>query len=379
MRLTSLIGVPILLSLAVPISAGANSTIDQLSVRLPVNHTQALERWLAGHRDAPAEQRGRAYGALCKAEQRAGRYRAAAEACRREVEAQGRHPDPGTVQAFEFLDALADVPPIHVEGVVDSPLTYGWTGMAEVQVEIDGQTSSWGVDTGAEVAVMSESDAALMHVRMLNRSAKVHGSTPGTAGGRLGVIDKMHVGGARIDNVPVFVQPDATLTFDGHRVPPLFSVAIMYAFGRTEFADHGKRLRLMPARAKPLSGLLSWNESGVAIELGVGRGRVRAHLDTGANVSELNFSTLSLLSAHQRSRLTATSDRLAGVSGEVERRRVHASSMEIALGNDKCRLQRMNFGSETGGVQGRVGIDLVKSCSDFMFDVSTMTFSARGD
>jgi hypothetical protein len=265
-----------------------------------------------------------------------------------------------------------------VHGEVDAPLAYGWTGMAEIAVEIDGVTSSWGVDTGAELSTMSESDARRLHVRMLDAPLEIHGSTPGTSPGHIGVIDHLSVGGARIDNVPVFVVPDSSVTFDGHRVPPLFGAPILYAFGRVEFADHARRLRLTRAQPMPLPGRLSWNESGIAIELGLQHGRVEAHLDTGANVSELNQSARTLLTSSQRSRLTLSSARLAGISGQIERRLWRSPPLDIALGGGSCRVDGMEFGPEIAGAQGRVGIDLVKSCADFVFDVSTMTYAARG-
>jgi hypothetical protein len=117
----------------------------------------------------------------------------------------------------------------------------------------------------------------------------------------------------------------------------------------------------------------------LTIELGLARGRVEAHLDTGANVSELNVSTRALLTAVQRSRLTLSTGRLAGVSGQIQRRRWHSHPLDLNLGGGICRLDGLEFGDERAGAQGRVGIDLVKSCGNFVLDVSTMTFSARGD
>jgi len=225
---------------------------------------------------------------------------------------------------------------------------------------------------------MSASDAVRYRVRMLNEALRVEGSTPGAANGHLGVIDHMRIAGARIDNVPVFVLPDAALTFGDRKVPPLFGAPILYAFGRVEFADHARRLRLLPAQAGLLPGRLTWTDAGVAVELGLARGRLQAHLDTGANVSELNLTTRALLTAVQRSRLTFSSGRLAGVSGQIEQRRWRSPPLDIALGGGACRIESLDFGSETAGVQGRVGIDLVKSCANFVFDVSTMTFAARG-
>lgn len=367
-----------LVALTLSAAPAEAQTLAQQTQRAPLGDTRGVDSWLAAHPRARASQRANAYGALCEIQGRAGRYRAAADACGRMAELQGRRATDSARQALNLWRTLANTPAIAVRGTVDAPLTFGWTGMAEIPVDVGSVTGSWGIDTGAEISTMSASDAARHRVRMLDEALDVQGSTPGTAHGHLGIIDHLRIGGARVDNVPVFVLPDAALTFGGRRVPPLFGAPILYAFGRVEFAEHGRRLKLTPGQAAPLPGRLSWNDAGVAIELGLPRGRMEAHLDTGANISELNLSTRALLTSLQRSRLTLSSGRLAGVSGQVERRRWRSPPLDIALGGGTCRIESMEFGSESAGAQGRVGIDLVKSCANFVFDVSTMTFAARG-
>jgi len=360
-------------------ATAAAETLMQQAQRAPLGDTRAIDAWLAAHPRATANQRTEAYGALCEIHARAGRYRAAAEACGHAVDLQGRRASASSRQSLTFWRTLADTPAIAMRGEVDVPLTYGWTGMAEAPVQIGSASSSWGIDTGAEVSTISASDAARFGARIIGAPVEVQGSTPGTAAGRIGVIDHLRIGGARIDNVPVFVLPDAALTFDGRRVPPLIGAPILYAFGRVEFANHAQRLRLSAARAAPLLGRLGWVDGGLTIELGLARGRAEAHLDTGANVSELNVSTRALLTTLQRSRLTLSTGRLAGVSGQIQRRHWHSQPLDLNLGGGICRLDGLEFGDERAGAQGRVGIDLVKSCGNFVFDVSTMTFSARGD
>lgn len=356
----------------------AADTVLQRAHRTPLGDTRELEDWIAAHPRGRTGPRADAYGALCEIHARAGRYRAAADACQHMIDLQGRHADASSRQALDFWRTLANTPAITVHGEVDVPLTYGWTGMAEAPVQVGRDSSSWGVDTGAEISTIAASDAVRFGARVIDAPLEIHGSTPGTAAGRIGVIDHLRIGRAQIDNVPVFILPDEALTFDGRRVPPLIGAPILYAFGRVEFANHGQRLRLSPARAEALPGRLSWIDAGVAIEVGLAHGRATAHLDTGANVSELNVSTRALLTTVQRSRLTLSTARLAGVSGEVHRRRWRSQALDVTLGGGTCHVDGMDFGDERGGVEGRVGIDLVKACENFVFDVSTMSFSARG-
>ncbi|MFZ2030500.1 MAG: retropepsin-like aspartic protease [Vitreimonas sp.] len=367
------------IGLACCASTASAETVLQRVQHTPLGDTRVLDDWLTAHPRAPAGQRADAYGALCEIHGRASRYRAAAEACGRVVELQGRRASASSQQSLTFWRTLADVPAIEVRGDVDVPLTYGWSGMAEAPVQTGSISSSWGVDTGAEISTISASDAARFRARIIDAPVEVQGSTPGTAAGRIGVIDHLRLGGARVDNVPVLILPDSALTFDDHRVPPLLGAPILYAFGRVEFANHAQRLRLSAARASPLPGRLGWVDGGLTIEFGLSRGRVEAHLDTGANVSELNVSTRALLTGLERSRLTLSTGRLAGVSGQIQRRRWRSPPLGLSVGGGICRVDGLEFGDERAGAQGRVGIDLVKSCENFVFDVSTMTFSTRAD
>lgn len=369
----------ILAALMLCAQTAAADIISQQMQRAPLGDTRALDAWIASHPRAPAGQRASAYSVLCEVHARASRYRTAAEACERVVELQGRRATASSRQSLSFWRTLADTPPIAVRGEADVPLTYGWTGMAEAPVQAGSVSAPWGVDTGAEISTISVSDAARLGARIIGAPVEVQGSTPGTAAGRIGVIDHLRIGSARVDNVPVFILPDSALTFDGRRVPPLLGAPVLYAFGRVEFANHAQRLRLSVARASLLPGRLGWVDGGLTIELGLAHGRATAHLDTGANVSELNVSTRALLTTVQRSRLTLSTGRLAGVSGQIQRRRWHSQPLDLNLGGGICRLDGLEFGDERAGAQGRVGIDLVKSCGSFVFDVSTMTFTAHGD
>jgi hypothetical protein len=144
-----------------------------------------------------------------------------------------------------------------------------------------------------------------------------------------------------------------------------------------EFAAHGARLRLGGPSVGALPGRVTWNPSGVAIEIGLPGGAIEAHLDTGANLSELNESALGLLSAAQRASLTTRRIQVEGVSGALERDVSELPMFEAGLAGAFCRVERIAFGDETGDAQGRVGIDLVRACEAFALDFPTMSFAAR--
>src|SRR6185503_7325213 len=127
-----------LLALTLVAATAAADTLEQQTRRAPLGDTRAVDAWLASHPRAQASQAANAYGALCEIQGRAGRYRAAAAACSRMVELQGRRASDSSRQALNLWRTLADTPQIAVRGTIDAPLTFGWTGMAEVPVDVGG-------------------------------------------------------------------------------------------------------------------------------------------------------------------------------------------------------------------------------------------------
>lgn len=179
--------------------------ILERAASLPPGRTELLEIWLAENPERSA-LRAAVFGELCDAESRVGRYRAAADACTAKADLLGEDVSSGLAQSIAFWRTLASLPPVQVIGEFDQPLSYGWTGMAEVAVETGATRAGWGVDTGAEVSVVRASDAARFGVRLLDDDFGVSGSTAGVAVGRLGVIDTMRIGAAEIRNVPVLAD-----------------------------------------------------------------------------------------------------------------------------------------------------------------------------
>lgn len=373
--------IPIALGLA---ACATPASIDRLSQTTPLGQTAPFEAWIATHPSASNGVRVDAYGALCDAYAREGHYRDAAAACERRAALKGND-DVDLSNKIDFWRVLSALPPIGVKGDVDVPLVYGWVGMAELPVTVNGVTMNWGVDTGAQVSVVSDTVAHRLGVRMFDQPLDLHGSTPGTANGKLGVIDRLTVGQAQITHVPVFVLPDAALTpMPDHVVPPILGVPVLYAYGRVEFLDHARRLHLTHGAAPPMSGRMTWNSYGVAIEVGLPKGAIRAFLDTGANLTEFRLATRELLTSDERSRLVAHAGPTAGVSGLIQHQSWALRGLDVNVGGARCRLAQASFGDISGVADdasdasgGRLGIDLVKACREFVLDFSTMTFDAR--
>lgn len=366
-------------SLALLAAACAHEGPDRILDRaasLPPGQTEPLETWLAANPDA-SDLRASVLGELCDGASRAGRYAEAATACAAKADLLGERASNGLAQSVAFWRALAQQPPVRVSGEIDLPLSYGWTGMAEIPVEIDATTSGWAVDSGAEVSIVRASEAARFGVRMLDGDLGIAGSTSGVAVGRLGMIDVMRIGAAEVVNVPVMVLPDENLTFEGRVLPPILGMPVLYQFGALAFEERGARMRAGAIASVGEGRPITWNISGFAIELQLDGGSLRVHLDTGANSTALSEAAISLLSPSQREALTSRTARVVGVTGAEDRQLSELAQLELGVAGATCTVEDASVGDEDAGAEGRAGIDLVKACNAVVLDFSTMTFSAR--
>lgn len=341
----------------------------------PLGEVSSLQTWIALHPGAGAEDLRAAWSALCDAEARVGRYSRAREACQAAADLRST---PGLRQSIAFWSALSDTPPIEVRGAADVPMIIGWPGLGEIAVTVGDQTTGWIVDTGAEVSLMSASDALRLGVRMLDGDLGITGSTPGVAVGRIGVLDALSVGDAVVAHIPVFVLPDEAVTVSGKgRLPPILGMPVFYAFGRVGFTDAATRIQLGGGEHLTAGAPIRWSASGIALELDLGQDRLMLHLDSGANQSELLASdALPVMPASLRDRASETVVTSVGVSGAVQTTVTAVEDLPLGLGGTACVMPGILLGEDAAGAQGRLGLDFIRACGALQLDFITMRAAA---
>lgn len=347
---------------------------DQFAT-IPLGEVSSLHDWIARQPNAQSDNVRSAWLALCEAEARIGNYSRAREACQTAADLKT---SAGLSETIAVWASLSETPPISVTGTVDVPLAAGFANLAEINVRIGDQTEGWVLDTGAEISVMSASDAQRLNLRMLDGAHVATGSTPGVASGRLGVIDSLAIGDAVVRHVPVFVTPDEALVIPGiGRLPPVLGMPVLYAFGAARFSGSASRVQLGGLDRVIVGSPMRWGASGVNLELRVGRETVTLHLDSGASQSEfLASDVLPLLPASLRRRAMRTVVSSTGLTGTVRTTVSEVENLPIMLGQSICRIPEALFGEDSSGVQGRLGIDFIRACGDLTLDFITMRASA---
>src|SRR4051794_14087126 len=209
-----------------------------------------LQDWLVAHPKLTIEQRTQGYGQRCRDygflswnKLRAG---VCAQYSRLKKEQSGDD-DEGMAIAF------ADQPPVRAIGSAKVPLAWNRFGTQSTEVTANGVTSSWFVDTGAEITVLTQSLAERMAVRPVGTGIRV-GTTTSDVTGKIGIIDRLKIGSAYVENIPVLILPDEQLKLGNvHQIDGILGIQPMVAFGRIAWVDGGRALALGQAAPKPRS------------------------------------------------------------------------------------------------------------------------------
>jgi clan AA aspartic protease (TIGR02281 family) len=78
-----------------------------------------------------------------------------------------------------------------------------------IPLSVHGKALNWGVDTGANISVISESEAQMLGLTVGNEKAQVNDANGGSATMRTAVVDRLSIGEMEIRNVPFMVIPDS--------------------------------------------------------------------------------------------------------------------------------------------------------------------------
>lgn len=336
---------------------------------------RAIEAWLARHPNAPAAQRAMLAHRMCVnlGVLVGGERRVAA--CRLSVDLSG---DPEDQSDLAIAEAFRNEPPISAEGTTTLPLVRSTVGLSMVDVSADGRPSSWVVDSGAEMSVVTESEAKRLSVRMLAGSATVGTSTTIKVEGRFGVIDRLSIGAVSVAHLPVLVLPDEMLSLpDGKVLPGILGLPALASFHKVAWLDHGTRLALgtvISEMRQTKRGVTRtyWHESGLGLALSTTKGTQGILLDSGANASQLGVPGLALLTPRQRATIIEEKGRAGGAGGTfvVSRRKI--PELDYMLAGTPLRAIKMDI-SNGENDKGAIGNDVIAQLQMLALDFDSMT------
>jgi predicted aspartyl protease len=331
----------------------------------------ALSRWLKTHPDAEKAEKQQGWARLCKIYGLRTLYKLAAPACAA-AKANGGDDDSG------IAASLIHLPPVRAKGSARVPLVWNSLGSQNATVTVNTIALPWLVDTGAEISVVSKSNAEKIGVRPAKGSFEV-GSTTASVNGQIGVIGRMRIGDATVENVPVLVLPDAQLSVGGGAmIQAILGIQVLQAFHRVAWLNDGTVLALgeTAPKVKDQSYRLSWREGGLGIPLATKVAVMGAHLDTGSNSTFLWTAGESLLTADERAQAVKKTAHVGGAGGVISEEEEHYPALTFDIAGAQIRLTDVAVSPAKADGAGRVGMDVVGRLETMVLDFDHMALTA---
>ena len=280
--------------------------------------------------------------------------------------------------ALAMSRALSETLPTRAVGAAAVPLMANPLGSRSANVTVNSVVLPWFVDTGAEISVVAQSNADRMKLRYLDVSLQV-GTPTAPATGRLAVIDLLRIADAWVENVPVFVLPDANLTVPGiGRIPAILGLPVLAAFGRVAWLDGGRELRLGELAPRPAGRVerIYWHDEGVGIPVRTQRGLRGAHFDSGASRTSLYAGGRALLSSAEHAAAVTRTIRVGAAGGVADQNVRELPALTLSVAGLDMRLAKVSISTDHPDLIARVGDELIAQSRQLILDFEHMTMSA---
>ncbi len=280
-------------------------------------------------------------------------------------------------QALAFIEPLANVGPTRAqgEGRGRAPITRDAVGLLRADISGNGAAVGAVLDTGANFSTATETAAKALGLRMLDANVSVGSSTSSSVASRIGVADRLSIGGVTFSNVVFIVLPDKDLSFGGgaYTIDAILGVPVFFEMGRIEVTrDDGKPWFVFGRDAKARGGAqnILFNALSPMARVGVegSSGSATLLLDTGApkTVLEARFAGdfPALLTG-----AAASTSRLGGAGGVVtttEARRM--KTLQLSVGGKSVELAEVDVGgNRRNDRHGLLGLDALGP--EFLIDL----------
>ena len=246
---------------------------------------------------------------------------------------------------------------------------------------INGVHATYWFDTGAELSVLTESEAKRFRLRVRPTSGQVgdvHGTRVST---QIAVADELSIGSIRIKHVAFLVFPDNQPPFNeqspGSR--GLIGIPVLLAFESFAWgADRSFEIRPGSSRKRVPQTSLCFDGNRPLVQVAYDNRSLVFALDTGATNTDLYPPFASAFPELIRAATKTDSYKMEGVGGAKYLEAATIESLQFSIGGFPASLKSVGVLLEptTDGSRffaGNLGIDLLQQAHKTTFDFNAMT------
>ena len=250
---------------------------------------------------------------------------------------------------------------------------------------INGVQATYWFDTGAELSVMSESEAKRFRLRIYSAAVKV-GDVNGTqVGARVAVADELSIGSVRVKHAGFLVLPDNQPPFNEQSVGSkgLIGLPVLLALNRFVWgADRKFEIGPEPSNRKMSHPNVCFDGNHPVVQVRYDDRGVAFTLDTGATNTDLYPPFAAAFPELVRSAVQTDSYKMEGVGGARYVRGAMLKSLRFSIGGFPVTLKSAGvlLKPTTGSSKfydGNLGIDLLQQAHETIFDFKAMTLTLR--
>lgn len=250
---------------------------------------------------------------------------------------------------------------------------------------INGVQATYWFDTGAELSVMTESEAKRFGLRIHPAPVKV-GDVNGTqVDTRIAIADELSIGPVRLEHVAFLVLPDDQPPFNeqssGSR--GLIGIPVLLAFGRFAWgADKKFEIGPEPSNENLPHADLCFDGNHPVAQVRYDNRTLAFALDTGASNTDLYPPFAAAFTELIRSAVKTDSYKMEGVGGAKHMEAATLESLKFSIGGFPVTLKPAGVllkptSASSKFFAGNLGIDLLQQAHRTRFDFKTMALTLQ--
>jgi predicted aspartyl protease len=248
---------------------------------------------------------------------------------------------------------------------------------------VDGKVANYAFDSGANLSIMSESEAKRLGLTIQSVDTRMGDSSGAQIGLRVAVAKELILGGLHLQNVAFAVLPDTQEPFvdlpDGKR--GLVGIPVLIAMQTMRWEPKGTFAFGFAPKHKNISASnLSFDQSFPVTQIEFQHKSLEFTVDTGAEKTVLSPPFAKEFPDLMRASGQTESHKLTGVAGSSSYDSVLLPSVTLQVGSHDVSLAPAHVlvkqSTETSSwAAGNLGIDLLNQAHDITFDFHAMALS----
>ena len=248
---------------------------------------------------------------------------------------------------------------------------------------IRGVRATYWFDTGAELSVMSESEARRFGLSTYNAQSKISDVAGAKFDARIAVADDMLIGSVRLKHVIFLVLPDNQPPFNELRPGSrgLIGIPVLLALERfTWSADKSFEILPRVRKQKMPHAELCFDGNRPATQLRYGDRELTFTLDTGATNTDLYPPFAAAFPELISSATKTDSYRMEGLGGTKVMEAANLKSLKFSIGGFPVTLRSTGVlltptTNSSRFFSGNLGLDLLRQSHKVAFDFQSMTLA----